>query len=149
MLSDSRSRRWENPRTYSSGGRHERAARTFVELALGPGLWDLLPEQVRRTMIHNAPTVPGDFAAEYDAPDPDRLATVTAPVLLTGGGQSPPDVPFAGVLNRLAAVLPVVDRYTFEQAGHIPHRTHPAELARVVDDFVAQHLAGTGHAADA
>lgn len=125
-------------------GNHERAARTFVELALGPEAWELFPEQVRRTLVHNAVTVPGDFDAEYHTPDPAQLSKITAPVLLTGGGQSPPEVPFAVILDRLAAVLPAADRYTFQQAGHVPHRTHPEELARVVDNFVVRHVSAEG-----
>lgn len=120
-------------------GNHERAARTFVEVVLGPGAWGRFPEQVRWTMVHNAVTVPGDFDAAYHTPIPARLSTITAPVLLTGGGQSPPDVPFAAILDCLAAVLPAADRYTFHRAGHVPHRTDPAELAQVVDDFVTEH----------
>jgi len=126
-------------------GNHERAARTFVELVLGPGAWELFPEQVRRTMVHNAGTVPGDFDAEYHTPNPARLSTITKPVLLTGGGQSPPDVPFAIILDRLAAVLPAADRYTFQQAGHVPHRTDPEELGRVVADFVTEHAHSDRH----
>lgn len=125
-------------------GNHEQAARTFVETALGPGAWEMFPEHVRRTMIHNAPTVPGEFDAEYHTPEPGRLTTITAPVLLTGGGQSPPGYPFAAILDRLASLLPAADRYTFQQAGHVPHRTHPEELAQVVDDFVAQHVVAEG-----
>lgn len=131
-------------------GDHVRAARTFIERAVGPGLWERFPEQVRRTMARNAVTVLGDFDAAYQTPDPARLGAITAPVLLTGGGQSPPDVPYAMILDRLAAVLPAADRYTFQHAGHVPHRTHPAELTRVIDNFVAQHvLAGTRDASGA
>lgn len=126
-------------------GNQERAARTFVELAIGPGAWERFPESVRRIMVHNAGTVPGDFDAEYHTPTPARLSTITAPVLLTGGGQSPPDVPFAAILDRLAAVLPAADRYTFQQAGHVPHRTHPEELGRVVADFITEHTHSHRH----
>lgn len=124
-------------------GNNERAARTFVELAIGVGEWERFPEQVRRTMVHNAETVPGDFDAEYHTSDPDQLSTITAPVLLTGGGQSPPDVPFAVILDRLVAVLPVADLYTFQHAGHVPHRTHPRELAQVIGTFVSERLGDT------
>lgn len=120
------------------GGRHEAAARRFVEtIAVGPGGWELLLEQVRQTMAFNAPTfldVVGD--PTQGMLDRDELAAITAPVLLTGGAQTPSATPHAAVNDALAAALPYVERYTFAGAGHIPHRTHADELARVAIAFL-------------
>ena len=111
------------------------AARLFVEtIALGPGGWELLPEQVHQTMAFNAPTfLDVECDPTQGVVDPSLLAGVTAPVLLTAGGQSPPE--FAAILDRLAAALNV-GRHTFADAGHVPHRTHPQELADVVLGFL-------------
>lgn len=117
-------------------GRHEAAARRFVEtIALGPGGWELLPEEMRRVMTCNAPTFLDDAAVPAQGVmDTDDLIGLTAPVLLTIGAQSPPAFPM--VVDRLVEAIPGSERYTFADAGHIPHRTHPDELARVVLAFL-------------
>lgn len=118
----------------------EGAARTFIELVIGPGAWAQFPEEVHRTMVNNAPTVPGDFEAVHEPLDPSSLARIEVPVMLTGGGQSPAEVPFGAVLERLSDLLPTAEHHIFEAAGHAPHRTHPRELAHVVDAFVTRHV---------
>ncbi len=72
-------------------GDHTRAAERFVEdVALGPGAWAKLLEQMRTTMVENPPT----YLDEEEAPD-CRTSTsppsgrYVGPVLLTSGGQSP------------------------------------------------------------
>ena len=119
-------------------GRRKSAAWLFVEtIGLGPGAWQFLPEEVRRTIIFNAPTFL-DVANDPSQGALDRAALIdiSAPVLLTAGGRSPQDVPYTAVLHDLAAALPTVDRYTFAKAGHVPRRTHPHELADVVLAFL-------------
>lgn len=123
-------------------GDHEGAARYFFDqLAVGPGTWELLPDPVRQTVMFNAPTWLEEDPGVWSGLDEADLGVVTAPVLLTGGGAHPPDYPypFTAVLDRLASLLPNTDRYTFEEAGHVPHQSHPQELVRVVGDFLAQH----------
>lgn len=120
-------------------GRHEAGARLFIEtMIMGPGAWAQLPDQLRRTMIHNAPTFPDeldDLAAATI--DPADLARITAPALLTGGALTPPDTPFAQTLDGLTAAMPNAQRRTFDHAGHVPHRSHPAELVDMVRTFLA------------
>lgn len=122
-------------------GRHEAAARRFIEtIALGPGAWELLPEDMRQVMTFNAPTFLEDAGVPAQGVlDADDLAGVTAPVLLTIGARSPS--PFPLVVDRLAEAIPDCDRYVFPGAGHIPHRTHPEELARVALSFLDEHPA--------
>lgn len=55
-------------------------------------------------------------------------------MLLTGGAHSDPAD--SAVVACLAGALPHARRYTFAGAGHVPHRTHPDELARVVRGFL-------------
>ena len=111
-------------------------ARRFVEsIALGPGAWELLPQTMRDTFVTNAPT----WLDELQEPeslslDLQRLASFKAPVLVSLGGQSPPFFPAA--VERVAAALPHARRYRFEQAGHVPHLSHPDEYVRVVTDFL-------------
>ena len=123
-------------------GDHEEAARHFFDqLAVGPGTWEMLPEPIRQTVAANAPAWLEESQGAWSTTESDELETVTSPVLLTGGGAHPPDYPYplAAILDRLASLLPHADRYTFQEAGHVPHQTHPHELVEVVGDFLEQH----------
>src|SRR5688572_20332986 len=70
----------------SAGG----AYRFVEELGLGPGGWELLPEQIREIFVNNAPA----FAAEQRDPawadlDIAAIAAAGHPLLLTRGTTSP------------------------------------------------------------
>jgi pimeloyl-ACP methyl ester carboxylesterase len=108
-----------------AAGDHAGAAELFVErVALGPGSWGLLPDEMRATFIRNAPTyLDEENDPECVSIDEVRLAEYEGPVLLTAGDQSPPI--FAPVERRLAELLPQAERVTYAGAGHIPHVTHP------------------------
>jgi pimeloyl-ACP methyl ester carboxylesterase len=115
------------------------AARQFVEnVALGPGMWDTLPSEMRRTFVFNAPT----WLDEMNEPesvmtlDLSRLSRFTRPLLITRGDQSPPF--FSAILDKIAAAVPQAQQYTFRGAGHVPHLTHAEEYVRIVTGFV-QH----------
>ena len=107
----------------------------MIELALGPGAWGLLPNDVRQTFMNNALT----WLNELEDPsfadlDLKALSEFGRPVLLSEGDQSPPW--FSPIVRRLAHVLSVADRHTFQGAGHVPQMTHPKEYVRKVLDFV-------------
>jgi pimeloyl-ACP methyl ester carboxylesterase len=118
-------------------GGPEAGARHFVEnVALGPGAWPLLPREIHATMIRNAPA----FAAELDDPDwadivLDALGELPMPVLLTQGGASLPW--FTPIMETLAGAAPQAALATIEDAGHVPHQTHPKEYAALVAAFAA------------
>ncbi|MFE9389927.1 alpha/beta fold hydrolase [Streptomyces sp. NPDC006784] len=117
-------------------GETQAGARLFVEeVALGPGAWEQLPEQVRETFLRNAPT----FLDEQKDPgwaalDLTALSQFTGPALVTGGTASPPW--FATVTARIADALPQAQVHTFEGAGHIPHVTHPRDYVDAVTRFL-------------
>ncbi len=120
-----------------AAGEWEDGARRFAEQIFGPGTWDtVIPTEIKRTMIANGPTFL-DEQRDADAVwlDADALADVTAPTLLSTGGRSDPA--FAVVADRLAARLPDVERLTLPEAGHVPHRTHPAEYVALLTEFWA------------
>ncbi|MGQ0735972.1 MAG: alpha/beta fold hydrolase [Acidobacteriota bacterium] len=114
---------------------HAGAAELFVEeVALGPGSWAMLPEDMRQTFMGNAPT----FLDEANDPesgtiDEAALARYHPPALITSGDQSPPIFP--PVLNRLAELLPQSKHLVYRGAGHIPHVTHPEAYVREVVAF--------------
>lgn len=111
-------------------------ARCFVEtVAFGPGAWDRLPQATREIFVSNAPT----WLDELQEPesmtlDLDRLSAFSAPAMLSLGGESPPFFPL--VVQRISAALPHARKHVFQQAGHVPHLSHPGEYVRIVTDFI-------------
>ena len=115
----------------SAGG-----ARQFVEtIAFGPGAWPKLPEELRKTLVFNAPTWL-DEAHDPEALEIDLggLDGFTAPVLLTVGDQSPPFFPM--VVEKIAAAMPRAEIRTYAGAGHVPHVTHPEQYVASVTEFI-------------
>lgn len=119
-------------------GDHAGGAEQFVnEVALGPGSWDRLPDALRQTMVHNAPT----YLDELDDPewrtvDVVGLARYGGPVLVTGGDESPPL--FQPILDRLMDLLPQARRHVYRGAGHIPYATNPGDFTREVLAFISE-----------
>jgi pimeloyl-ACP methyl ester carboxylesterase len=117
-------------------GQDGAAARRFVEsIAFGPGAWDQLPQATRDIFVFNAPTwLDEQREPGWMALDLDRLAAFSAPALLSYGGESPPFFPL--VVQRIAQALPRARQNVFQQAGHVPHLSHPVEYVRVVREFI-------------
>ena len=117
----------------SAGG----AFRFVEELALGPGGWELLPEQIRETFVNNAPAV----AAEQRDPAWDSLdvAAITEhghPLLLTRGTTSPDWLRITQ--EALMAALPYAETAIIEGAGHSPHLSHPDDFAALIETFLRE-----------
>jgi pimeloyl-ACP methyl ester carboxylesterase len=110
--------------------------RRFVEeVALGPGMWEQLPEQARNTFINNAPTWLDEQRNPHWADlDLTALSRFSAPVLLTQGDQSPPW--FRSIISKLAETLGQAERTTYSGAGHVPHQTHPHDYVATVARFI-------------
>jgi pimeloyl-ACP methyl ester carboxylesterase len=123
------------------------AAWQFVEeIALGPGTWDLLPPQLRDTMVDSAPT----FVVEQNDPnwasvEPAALASIARPVLLTQGDASP--AWFRSIVARLADAIDGAEVHTYRGAGHAPHLTHPADYHPTVTGFLLGSSQRAGAAA--
>lgn len=118
-------------------GEHAAAAELFVEqLVLGPGGWAHMPDDVRNSMIANAPTVPDELNdPEIYSISGDVFARYHGPVLTTSGDQSPPI--YTPVQNRLANLLPQAEQLVLRGARHIPHITHPDEYAQAIITFAS------------
>jgi pimeloyl-ACP methyl ester carboxylesterase len=112
------------------------AARFVEDVALGPGAWAQLPEQMRATMAANAQTyLDEELAPDSRTVDEAALARYEGPVLVTSGTQSPPA--FQPVIQHLARLLPQAQRIDYAGAGHLPHVTHPEEFVTTVVGFIA------------
>ena len=118
----------------------EGAAQEFVdEVAFGPGAWDnALPADVKEMFVRNART----FLDELQDPeqlyvDTDALGSLTIPVHLSQGSESPPM--FARVIDRLERAIPKVTRETIDGAAHVPQLTTPdafiASTRRAIQSF--------------
>jgi pimeloyl-ACP methyl ester carboxylesterase len=104
-------------------------------IALGPGAWEQLPEEVRRRTMNNAPTFLDELQdARWADLDVGALSSFSSPTLLTDGDQSPPWFP--KIMTKLAGAIAGAERLTFSGAGHAPHQTHPDEYVRAVVEFI-------------
>lgn len=118
-------------------GNPEGGARQFVEeVAFGPGVWEMLPPEMRDLFVRHAPT----FANQTADPDElgadlEGLASLSKPTLLSHGTESPPLFPRA--IDVLARTIPGAQRKVYEGAAHVPHFTHPDEVARTTRAFIA------------
>ena len=114
------------------------AERFVEEVTLGPGMWDQLPEQLRQTMVDNAPT----FLETMNDPhwadlDVQALSRRPVPLLLTDGDQSPAFLRvIVTELARRVGVADGIQRHTFAGAGHTPQLTHPEQYVDTVRAFL-------------
>lgn len=117
-------------------GDHERGAELFVEeVAIGQGMWALLPPELQDSFEFHGPTFLGELRdPDALAIDLDALAATSVPLLLTDGDASPPMFP--PIIATLAAALPRARRHTFAGAGHVPHLTHPDDYVATMTDFL-------------
>ena len=119
-------------------GEAEAAARDFIDnIALGPGAWEMMPEEERAGMLELTDT----FAGEQRDPawadiDLDSLRSLRFPVLLTQGEESPPF--FSKIIERLTEAIEGAEVRTLSGAGHVPHLTHPAEYVAAISGFLTR-----------
>ena len=118
-----------------AAGKTEKAAEEFVEkIALGPGSWEILPDDVKKIFINNAHT----WYDEMQDPrsleiDLKTLSDFKRPALLTAGTESPPFFPM--IINKLMTAIPHAKRITIEGAGHVPHMSHSEKYIELVNSF--------------
>ncbi len=116
------------------GGDMQGGARLFAEFVAGPGAWDRFPPHVRDTLTTNAAT----FLDESKDPlaftvDLAKLSGFKKPTLLTYGGKSP--ATFKPVIEKLANTIPGSKIFVFDEAGHMPHISHPDKFVATVTAF--------------
>ena len=118
-------------------GDDEAGARQFVEtIAFGPGAWDQLPADMRKTFTFNAPTFldearePGGLALDLA-----MLRQFPHRALVSRGTTSAPFFPL--VVDDVAQALPHVERFVFSGAGHVPHLSHPDAYVERLRRFTA------------
>jgi pimeloyl-ACP methyl ester carboxylesterase len=117
-----------------TSGRSRAAAAYFVDhVALGAGAWQQLPPTTQAIFERNASTfldeLDDDTALTIEA---DALASITAPVLLTHGTESP--ALFPAVVTELQRLFPA-HIGVLHGAGHVPHMTHTEQWVAQLHAF--------------
>jgi pimeloyl-ACP methyl ester carboxylesterase len=112
-------------------GDHEGAARQFVEVVFGPGVWESeLLSEGRTIFVQNAPTFLDELQdPDWGRVDDDSLTVLELPVCLTDGSASPPT--FRAVIDPLVELIPRVRRETIDGAAHVPHATTPERYVEI------------------
>jgi pimeloyl-ACP methyl ester carboxylesterase len=128
------------------GGEHRQAAQYFIdEVAVGPGAWEMFPEQLQIVLTSNALTFLDE--SRDDSPiDVDALTTSPVPLLISLGTESS-ELEVAAA-TELARLLPAARVETLDEAGHIPHRTHPDVYAAMLTSFIGGLPGPAGHASE-
>lgn len=117
-------------------GAHREAAERFVDTVIaGPGVWSMLPPPMQDTFVRHAPAFLGQLndadALQIDLKGLDNLS---APVLLSQGGQSP--ALLRRIVDRLAAAVSRAECRTIADGGHVPHGTNPDDYVAMVTQFI-------------
>lgn len=116
------------------------AARCFIDFWMGAGAFDRMPDRVRAASAESVRDIQDWKDALFDEPTPAAaLAELDVPVLLMVGSKSP--LSSRAVAQRLADVLPQVERVELEGLGHMGPVTHPDEVNQVIVGFLERNAA--------
>ncbi len=121
-----------------AAGEPEAGVRRFVE-AYGDVAWDAMPPPARAGLVARA----ANFLAEAEATNAarvaaDELSRLDLPVLLLQGDRSPEIL--GRMADRIAALLPNIERATIPGAGHMGPVTHASQVAETVLRWFALRL---------
>jgi pimeloyl-ACP methyl ester carboxylesterase len=119
----------------------EGGVRSFLDGAVGKGIFDAMPERTRQAMMKDAPELGVSMRAGHAAFMPDftceDAARIKAPTLLMRGELSPRM--YYLVNDELARCMPHAEQALIHGAAHVLHAQNPEEHDRVVLDFLAKH----------
>jgi pimeloyl-ACP methyl ester carboxylesterase len=115
-------------------------AEALIAEALGPGVWDVLPEDLRRLFTDNGPAMLAEQPAGFLAASAAELATIAQPALLMTAEDSPPMLHEANA--ALAGILPDA-RSVRVAGGHMIDPADPAIVAFIQDVLAGQPRASS------
>jgi pimeloyl-ACP methyl ester carboxylesterase len=111
--------------------------RFVEEVAVGPGAWEQIPDQLRENGMRNAPTfVDEQQDPEWAQLDLARLSRFSRPALLTHGEQSP--TWYLSIIETVAQALPQAEVRTLAGVGHLPYFTNPGVYVATLTDFLGR-----------
>lgn len=122
-----------------AAGHDEAAMRIFIDAFDGPGTFDTLPVERRRTVMENARFFKMLTASSDPFPDlpKERVRALRMPVLIVRGADT--DELHRLDTEELARLLPRAARVTIPQAGHGSPRQNPPAFNAAVLEFLEQH----------
>lgn len=113
------------------------AVRCFIDFWMGEAAFDRMPERNRAVIAEAVTNVQGWKDALFGEPTPaSAFRTLEAPVLLLVGKRSP--LSSRAVAQRLARLLPNVERVELEAVGHMAPITDPDAVNPRIADFLDQ-----------
>jgi pimeloyl-ACP methyl ester carboxylesterase len=116
-------------------GDHRAAAELFFDQGVHEP-WSGMSASLQERITSHALAFLGQLRdADAIALDADDLGTISVPVLLSEGAQSP-DLQKL-VMPRVASLIPGSRRAAVADAGHVPHMTHPDAFVTMITDFVS------------
>jgi pimeloyl-ACP methyl ester carboxylesterase len=119
-----------------SEGNDREAAKAFMSYWLGRWRWWLSPERFKAAISATISKVALEFSIPIDAPTGLKdYAEIAAPTLLVVGSKT--RAPTRAVIDLLATTLPNAKLEILKGAGHMSPFTHPAELNRLILDYLA------------
>jgi pimeloyl-ACP methyl ester carboxylesterase len=122
-------------------GRHEAAARLYIDAGHGTGAWDGAPEDFRRVACDNAATLPGTLADRTVPLSRTAAAAVGCRTLLVTGSASPPL--FDCIADVLERNLPRCRRLRLAGQDHF----YPQRAADHLADLLLRWIGGEDVAA--
>jgi pimeloyl-ACP methyl ester carboxylesterase len=119
-------------------GEVEGAARCFIDFWMGEGSFDRMPERNRALIAESVRNVQGWKHALFDEPTPAGAFTaLDMPVLLLAGTRSP--LSSRAVAQRLARLVPGVERVDLDGLGHMAPVSHPDIVNARIAGFLDRH----------
>lgn len=109
-----------------ASGDDEQAVRAFVTANVGADALAAMPREQFQRLVENTGPLRAQLRAGFPAFDPDDARAVRVPALLVSGTTSPPHL--TAVVDRLAALIPNVERLDIAGASHAMFATHPVEF---------------------
>lgn len=115
-----------------------RAAHGFIDFWMGDGAFAAMPERNRAAIAESVRNIQGWKDALFDEPaSADAFRELAAPVLLLVGTRSP--LSSRAVADRLARLLPRVERIELDGLGHMGPVTDPAAVNARIAAFLERH----------
>ncbi len=120
----------------------EDGVRIFAQAVLGPQVYASLPDQVRRHMLLDARTFRASLLGKDTFPrfTPADARVIRVPTLLMTGAISPEHN--HRLADRLAELVPNVERVNIPGASHVMHWQNPDATAHAILGFLDRHAGG-------
>jgi pimeloyl-ACP methyl ester carboxylesterase len=119
-------------------GKIDEGVRIFAEAVLGRARYEALPDAFKEQLRANAKTHPAQLLGKGFPPlSADDVRRIHVPTLLVTGEDSPAFL--KRLADRLAELLPNLERVEIPDASHVMHAQNAVALNRALRAFLAKH----------